>query len=418
MPKNIAKQTTAYFLAASLVFPAHLFANSNVGDKSQQEIKKIISVHSSAGKTVNNSDLVLLSLLSAAVAGIGGAYAGSVWQKAKTASAKDSVIKQLNERIAFLNQAIKVEEREEGRLLRVLDEQTDLFAKMIKTNDTPARDLSKAQLMGFNRGYDAAFLGQQELGEVYYEKGFRAGYGQKATEDFMAGKATVFPKSGKLSRIEAEKLIESLKQELSRLQGSLGSVKASAAADEQIISLMTQTNKNLLRLESASSSKEISAIESELISAAHRLNNIPASGAKKELLENFSGTLLRTLKKRGGVLGLGALALFSAGVIVVSQDKPAAEISHNRLNIQRVFKETYEARPELFSAQMFILAEEHGTDLVASVLYENQKYLPLLEAQLSIMSSTKLIQTLSILKGSNSPEQTKELLLESLSAAS
>lgn len=417
MPKNIAKQTTACFLAASLVFPAHLFANDNTDGKSQQEIKKLISVHSSSGKTVNNSDLVLLSLLSAAVAGIGGAYAGSVWQKSKTASAKDSVIKQLNERIAFLNQAIKLEEREEGRLLRVLDEQADLFAKIIRTNDATAKDLGKAELMGFNRGYDAAFRGQPELEEAYFEKGFRTGYGQKATEDFMAGKEVVFPKSGKLSKVEAEKLIESLKQELSRLQGSLGSVKASAAADEQIISLMTQANKNLLRLENSPSSKEISAIESELIATANSLNKIPASGAKKELLENFSGTLLRTLKKRGGVLGLGALALFSAGVIIVSQDKPAAEISHDRLNIQRIFKEAYEVRPELFSAQVFILAEEHGTDLVSSVLYENQKYLPLLETQLSVISSTQLIQTLSIFKGSRSPEQTKELLLESLSAA-
>lgn len=416
MSKNITTQLVACFISASLLMPGPLLASGYSSKKSKEEIKKMISITPVNHRDIKNSDVVLLSLLSAAIAGAGGIYAGSLWQRAKTNAAKDVVIAQLKERISFLNEALRLEEREERRLLKVLDEQALVFENLAKTRNPVLQDLGKAELIGFNHGYDAAFQGSQELRDIHYERGFRDGYGKKATEEFMEGKLTVFKKSGKMSKIEAEALIESLKKELSLLQGTLGSLKAATKADEQIISLMSSLNRQLLSLKKASSLQEASEIEKEILQTTQKIKNIPAFGAKKELVENFTDAVFRSLKKHGGIVSLGAVALFSVGVLMFSGEKEIAEISHKRLDAQRTLRQTYETNPALFASQTLILKEEYGIDLVSSVLYENQHYLPLLEVQVSILSCQQLGYALSVLKGGNNPQQAKQMLLNSLGA--
>ncbi len=415
MSKNIVKQATAFFVSASLLSPSFLSAASSSSVKSQAEIKQLISSQKSEGRVLANSDLVLLSVLGAAITAAGGFYAGNVWQKAKSAAAEELVVREMQEKIAALNKALKIAEKEELRLLKVLDAQAVLFDDAMRTNiESKTTELRKAELLGFNKGYDAAFRGSEELKEVYYTKGFRVGYGQKAVEDFMSDKAVTFSRSGSIPKIEAEALINDLRKELAIVQGRLGNIKAVAAADKEILFLMSKANWNLMLLKSSQSGQQASILEGEITAAVHNLKGIQLVGAKKELVDNFSDAVLRALKQRGGLLGLSAIALFSAGVTLMSGGDNNVSISHKRLNVERVLKYVYEKNPELFAAQTFILKEEYGADMVASVLYEHQRYLPLLKAQIRIISSRQLISVLSSFKGIRTPRQAKQQLLESL----
>lgn len=416
MIDNVIRKIAVCFLSAALVIPGTVCGAAVPKQKTTEEIKKILSGESKRGATIKTSDAVVLSLLSAAVAGAGVAYAGSMWRHAKTNAAKDAVIKELMNKVTFLNNALEVEAREQARLLRVLDSQADLFAKMIRfRGDVSSKEIQKAQLVGFNRGYDAAFKGAEELQEVYFGKGYRAGYGQKTVEQFMEGKSVVLPRSGKLVKVKADDLIKALREELVRLHGQIGSLRASAAMDKQIISLVSEAGQKLALLDRTTSAQETATLRHELSLAASHMNNVPVTGARKELLKSFSTSISRRLKGGAGALGVGAVILFSAAAIATAYKNPPHEISHNRLGVQRALQRVYESKPELFATQVFIFKEEYGVNFVSSVLYENQHYLPLLEAQLEVISSKGLLEMLSIFKGNHSQEQNKQLLLESLS---
>lgn len=418
MLKTIATQLTACFISMALLTPSFVCATGLPARKSQEEIKKLLSAQNPQGRAIKNSDLVTLSLLSAAVAGAGGLCAGALWQKAKTNSAKNALIKELEHKVSFLNNALKSEASEQNRLLRVLDEQANLFAKVIRPGQNAAsQDLARAELKGFNRGHDVAFRGSEQLSEVYYQRGFRAGYGQKAAEEVMAGKAVKVSKGAKVANVKAEAMIKSLREEIIRLQGDLGVLKHLTGQDREILSLMAKANKNISVLTSAPRSSQTTSLEQEITATINALKKVPVNGAKKEFVDSFSNAILCRLKTRGGLLvGIGVAALFSAGIIAVSGDKPAPSISYARLNIQRSVKDIYETRPELFATQILVLKDQYGAELVSSVLYENQEYLPLLQAQLSVISSAEFIAMLEHFKGRTSPAQNKQMLLNSLSA--
>ncbi len=416
MSETIAKQVISCFLTAALLFPGTLFASEFSTRKSQQEIKKIISTVPANRGEIKKSDLVLLSVLGAAVAGVGGAYGGALWQRAKNNAAKEAVIKQLQEKVKFLNQAVKLEEAEQSRLLRILDEQTNLFSKVIKPNSSASlRELDKAELLGFNRGYDAAFRGSDRLSEVYYERGFREGYGQRGFEKLVDEKVITLPKSGKLSVKEAEALLKNLKDEIVRLQGNLGALKITSAEDREMVSLMSKVHAKFAALISSPKTEKTQIIEKELADAAKTLKALPVSGVKKELADSFSNYVLCRIKTRGWAVGIGALALVTASAVAASSDKPSAEISHNRSNVERALRDIYKTRPEFFATQILLLKEKYGTELVSSVLYENQEYLPILEVQLNTIYSKELGSVLAAFKGNSSPAQAKQALLESLS---
>lgn len=415
MLKTIATQLTACFISMALLTPTFVCATDISARKSQAEIKKLISAQETQGRKIQTSDLVTLSLLSAAVAGAGGAYAGALWQKAKTTSAKEILIKKLETKVSFLNQALQIEEREQGRLLRVLDEQGDLFAKMIKTTGNVAeKDLRKAELSGFNRGYDAAFRGAQELSEVYYERGYRMGYEQQATEELISTKNITYPKNGKISKTEAKAIISSLKEEISRLQGKLGTIKAMTGEDGKIVHLMSLANKKIGLLISSPRSEKTKLLEQEITAVINTLKKVSATGVKKEFIDNFANSILCRMKTRGGFISLAGIALFSAGMLAVSQRKDVASVSYTRLNIQRSVQNVYENNPELFATEILVLKEQYGADLVSSVLYENQHYMPLLEGQFKLITSPQLSEMLDCFKGRTSPAQNKQMLLSSI----
>lgn len=418
MLKNITTQLTACCISMALLTPTSVCAAEFSTRKSQEEIKNLLSAKNTQGKAIKTSDLVTLSLLSAAVAGAGGAYAGSLWQKAKTTAVKDATIKELGNKIAALEKALKIEAREQASILHVLDEQSFLFAKVVRPGQNAfEKDLTKAQLLGFNSGYDAAFRGSEQLSEVYYQRGFRAGYEQKAADGLTSGKVIAATKRAKVSAAEADALISSLKQEIIRLEGDLGVLKHLTGQDREIVSLMAQVNKKISSLTLTPRSEQSVAVEREINSALNALKQVPVNGVKKEFVDSFANSVLCRLKTRGGLLlSVGTLALFSAGVIAMSKDKAAHAVSYTRLNIQRSIKGVYDSRPELFATQIIILKEQYGAELVSSVLYENQEYLPLLQAQLRVISSAELRKLMRSFTGRTSPEQNKQQLLNSLSA--
>jgi len=190
---------------------------------------------------------------------------------------------------------------------------------------------------------------------------------------------------------------------------------------ETINVLVTRINENFYALKSASNEKSAAKFSAELERDMQALSkikveNIPMKSAIRNLLDKT----VESLRGKGGALGFaGVLVAGTALMFVASSSANAAVVTNPRLTVQRDLASAYKNAPDAFLAYVLSENKAYGTELVSSVIYENQSsYYPLLSRQMDIALNPKVIGCISKLMKVRNPQQAKSALVRQLEAES
>jgi len=131
---------------------------------------------------------------------------------------------------------------------------------------------------------------------------------------------------------------------------------------------------------------------------------------------------LRLLNRRltnGGLLGIGAVAVIGGALMLTGSSQASAQtVSNPRLFVARELKSTLQKTPSLMAVKTIVLRNTYGTDLVASVIYENKdSMLPLLKKQFADMDRPEVkAQAAAVIRqfGAASAGAEKKQLLKSV----
>lgn len=421
---NSAKKALCCVLAVAVSSPSMLCAMPVQRTTSLNEIKGLISFKDNAPYVKKDGgNAVLLSVAAGTSVVAVGMSARAYWQRYKINRVSELVISDLKGQIEQLNIMVKNAQAAEKRAVDALASQAALQEKTVMLdNSIFDKDISRAELRGFNRGYDAAFVGSEELREAYENIGFSKGYARKGTEEFLKGQevgaAAVRNPLKKLTQADkADEIISGLIREMDDLRATVLRLESRVGLHKEISTLVVDINKYMVQLENSKYAPETAKLEKAIAESLQKLEALKTGGITKSMLREYSTGVLRQIKNRGGAIGIVVVGLVSVGLLLKSAPVNA-QISNTRLNAQRLLKETFNSAPQAFAAQVFALNQAYGTDMTASILFEHQEYLPLLENQIKVMRLSATQDLLSSLNGDmySSPSDNKTMLLKSLGA--
>lgn len=206
---------------------------------------------------------------------------------------------------------------------------------------------------------------------------------------------------------EAERALKKeiglIRSELTRKQAAFSQAQYQIFQDEYNILMMHLRNKaglflpeeteqavlslerELMRFQRASSEEEIAFARKSIKNSIERISSHNASiqGREmryyKETLDKFFTNLSKRLSLKSTVplLAAGGMIVF----MLSAQSAQAAGISNRNIIISRQLEYAYIQTPGLMLANTVSLSKCYGADAVATVIYENQEYVPVIKQQ-------------------------------------
>ncbi len=145
----------------------------------------------------------------------------------------------------------------------------------------------------------------------------------------------------------------------------------------------------LRRFQKATTEEDLNFARKALKEVLQKFRNIsPGVNPKevkfyKESLNKFFSNMSKRLNLKSSVplLAVSGIAIF----MFSAQSAYSAEISNRNIIVARTLEQSYKEMPELLLANVLSLSKYYGIEAVSNVLYEDQKYLPLLTGQLEAL---------------------------------
>ena len=170
---------------------------------------------------------------------------------------------------------------------------------------------------------------------------------------------------------------------VSRLRG-----KAGLFLPRELDNFLKELYADLLKLEKASGKEELAAARRGLNKTIEGFGGISSRLAGKEVkfykesLNKFFLDLSKRLNLKGTtfVIAAGGIVLLMLSAQSASSAGGAA-VSNRRVSVSRSLSFCYDKTPELMLANAIALQDIYGVRIVADVIYENQKYIPLMRKQ-------------------------------------
>jgi len=178
------------------------------------------------------------------------------------------------------------------------------------------------------------------------------------------------------------------KEEYETLMAHLRS-KAGLFLPEETDRIVVSLERDLMRFERASTEEEISFARKALKNSVDKLakRNAAIQGREmryyKDALDKFFTSLSKrlSLKSTMPLLVAGGLMVF----MFSAQSAQAAGISNKNIIISRQLEYSYIQTRRLMLANAISLSKCYGPDAVATVLYENQEYIPVIKQQVGAL---------------------------------
>lgn len=201
------------------------------------------------------------------------------------------------------------------------------------------------------------------------------------------------------------------------MQGQKAYAGQAAHHSDLIFKLTSEINNNVRKLSSAETEEARAKLSSYIERDSKQLAELAAKSEVKGVKEAASAFLSRlgkSLKSRGGIIGIGIVLVAGTTLMLISGSEQPSQISNKRLLAQRELSFSFENTPDMFLVSVINAKEKYGIEVVSSVIYEEQaRYYPLFLSQINVMNNPKGKECLKLLvQGNNtSPSQHKATLL-------
>lgn len=165
--------------------------------------------------------------------------------------------------------------------------------------------------------------------------------------------------------------------------------KAGFFMPKELDNFIRSLETSLYHFHHASTDEDINFARKTIKNVLEKFRNIkPGVGPKevkyyRESLNEFFSKMSKRLNLKS------SLPLLAAGSIMMfmfsAQSAQSAEISNKNVIIARTLEYSYNETPELMLANALSLSKYYGLEAVGNILYERQKYMPLIEKQLGVL---------------------------------